>query len=115
MLPKLIRSYALDAIELAGDPSPMPPADSAVSFFKHVAEAEVQESPAVGLGTTLRLRTPGIVGIGLQAEEALIHLAAFRNNEDRDANPSRSGVGMRRASQRVRDGSSKGAQHQNWS
>ena len=55
----------------------MPPLDGAVSFLKRVAEAGVQESPAVGLGTTLRLRTPGIVGIGLRAEEALIHLAAF--------------------------------------
>lgn len=31
LLPKLVRSYALDAIEIPGDHSPMAPADSAVS------------------------------------------------------------------------------------
>ncbi len=50
LLPKLIRSYALDAIELPGDHSPMPPADSAASFLKQVSGAKVRESPAVGLG-----------------------------------------------------------------
>lgn len=104
LLPKLVRSYALDAIELPGDHSPMPPADSAVSFLKHVAEAEVREFPAVGLGKTLRLKATGLVGIGLQAEEALIHLAAFRSNGAADRNPSRSRTGMRRASQRFRGG-----------
>ena len=44
-------------------------------------------------------------GIGLRTEEALIHLAAFRSEGDRDNNPSRSGMGMRRASQRFRGGS----------
>ena len=76
----MIRSYALDAIEIPGDHSPLPPSDSAVSFLRQVAGADVQEFPAVGLGKTLRLRTNGTVGVGLWAEEALIHLAAFRNN-----------------------------------
>lgn len=102
LLPKLIRSYALDAIELPGAHSPMPPADSAVSFLRNVAGAAVQESPAVGLGKTLRLQTTGIVGIGLQAEETLIHLAAFRSNGDGYPNASQSGMRMRRASQRFR-------------
>jgi len=60
----------------------MPPADSAVSFLKQVAAAEVREFPAVSLGETLRLQTVGIVGVGLRAEEALVHLAAFRSNGD---------------------------------
>jgi len=80
----------------------MPPADSAVSFLRQVTAAEVREFPAVGLGKTLRLKATGLVGIGLHAEEVLIHLAAFRSDGDRDANPSRSGMGMRRASQRFR-------------
>jgi hypothetical protein len=103
LLPKLVRSYALDAIELP--PSPLPPADSAVSFLKQVAAAEVQASPAVGLGKTLRLKTAGIVGIGLRAESDLIHLAAFRVDGDRDTNPTGAGMQMRRASQRLRDAS----------
>ena len=102
LLPKLIRSYALDAIEIPGDHSPLPPSDSAVSFLRQVAGADLQEFPAVGLGKTLRLRTNGTVGVGLWAEEALIHLAAFRNNGDGPQNPSGTGLGVRRASRRFR-------------
>jgi len=46
-----------------------------------------------------------MMGVGLQAEGALIHLAAFRSEGNRDANPSWSGMGMRSASQRFRGGS----------
>jgi hypothetical protein len=102
LFPKLVRSYALDAIEILGDHSSIPPADSALSFLKHVAAAEVREFPAVGLGRTLRLQAAGVVGIGLQAEEALIHLAAFRSNGDGYRNPSGRRAGVRRASQRFR-------------
>jgi len=102
LLPKLIRSYALDAIEIPGDHSPLPPADSAVSFLRQVAGADVQEFPAVGLGKTLRLQANGIVGVGLWAEEALVHLAAFRNNGNGPRNPSGTGLGVRRASWRFR-------------
>ncbi len=45
-----------------------------------------------------------MMGIGLQVEETLIHLAAFRSNGDADRNPSQSGIGMRRASERFRSG-----------
>jgi len=112
LLPKLIRSYALDAIEIPGNHSPMPPADSAVSFLRQVAATEVRESLAVGLGKTLRLEASGIVGIGLRAEEGLIHLAAFRSHGDTDAEPLRSELGMRRASQRFHGRSKKRAQSQ---
>jgi hypothetical protein len=84
-------------------PLPSAPLDSAVSFLKHVAAAEVREFPAVVLGETLRLPAAGIVGVGLRVEETLVHLAAFRSNRDGYRNPSRIGMGMRRASQRFRD------------
>ena len=67
LLPKLVQSYALDAVEIPGDHSPLPPEDSAVSSLRQVAVAEVREFPAVGLGKTLRLRATGMVGIGLWA------------------------------------------------
>jgi hypothetical protein len=99
LVPKLIRSYALDAIEILGDHFSLPPADSAVRFLKHVAATEAREFPTVGTGTALRLQAQDIVGVGLRVEEALVHLAAFRSNADGYCNPSRSGMGMRRASQ----------------
>jgi len=45
LLPKLIRSYALDAIEIPGDHSPLPPSDSAVSLLRQVAAADVRGIP----------------------------------------------------------------------
>jgi len=65
LLPKLVQSYALDAVEIPGDHSPLPPADSAVSVLRQVAAAQVREYPAVGLGKTLRLQATGMVGVGL--------------------------------------------------
>jgi hypothetical protein len=102
LLPKLVRSYALDAVEIPGDHSPLPPADSAVSFLRQVAAAEVREFPTVGLGKTLRLQANDTVGVGLWAEEALIHLAAFRTDGDGPRNPSGVSSGMQRASRRFR-------------
>ena len=102
LLPKLIRGYGLDAVEIPGDHSPLPPSDSAVSFLRQVAGTDVQEFPAVGLGKTLRLQTNGTVGVGLWAEEALVHLAAFRNSGDAPRNPSEMGSGVLRASRRFR-------------
>ncbi len=102
LLPKLVRSYALDAIEVSGEDSPVPPADSAVGFLRQVTAAEVQESAAVGLGKMLRLQTSGIVGVGLWAEEALIHLAAFRTGGESSRNVSGVRSGMQRASRRFR-------------
>ena len=80
----------------------MPPADSAVSFLKQVAAAEVREFPAVSLGETLRLQTVGIVGVGLRAEEALVHLAAFRRDHGTGDSPTGARTRLLRASARFR-------------
>jgi hypothetical protein len=97
LLPNLVRSYALDAVKIPGDHSPLPPADSAVSVLRQVATAQVREFTAVDLGKTLRLQATGMGGVGLWAEEALVHLVAFRNNGDGPRNLSGSGSGVRRA------------------
>lgn len=92
MLPKIVRSYAIDAIELdsrANDEQPAP--KLAEAFLKRVAEAEVETYEAVGLGTDLRLTAPGLVGGGLALDDRLIHLAAFSMEQEAttdDANSS---------------------------
>ncbi|MFA5028793.1 MAG: DUF6569 family protein, partial [Candidatus Methylomirabilota bacterium] len=102
LLPKLIQSYALDAVEIPGDRSPLPPPDSAVSLLRQVAAVEARESPGIGLGQTLRLQESPIVGTGLLYEAALIHLAAFRTDGDGPRNASATGSGIQRASRRFR-------------
>jgi hypothetical protein len=68
MLPKLVRSYAIDAID-----------------------SERVDDKAVGLGTDLRLRTPGIVGGALAVDGILVHLAAFAVDPDAETSESDSG------------------------
>jgi hypothetical protein len=77
MLPKLVRSYAIDAIELDSETEKRPTKKRAKEFLEHVIEAECESYPALGLGTDLRLFTPDLVGGGLAFEDRLVHLAAF--------------------------------------
>jgi hypothetical protein len=77
MLPKLVRSYAIDAIELDSESNKHPGKKRAREFLEHVIEAECESYPALGLGTDLRLFAPDLVGGGLALEDRLVHLAAF--------------------------------------
>jgi len=78
VLPKLIRSYAIDAMESSNDGGGGATAEDAQSFLDEISETEIEEYDAVGLGSDLRLRGPSLVGGGLAVGGELIHLAAFR-------------------------------------
>jgi hypothetical protein len=74
-LPKLVRSYAIDALE-----TPVTEGcdqERASVFLRTLGGAPVESFPAVGLGSDLRLRCDGLVGGGLEVEGVLVHLAAF--------------------------------------
>jgi hypothetical protein len=77
MLPKLVRSYAVDAMRAAEGDGPTPDGARARAFLDAVATATVESYPAVGLGTTIRLSSGGLVGGGLVHDDRLVHLAAF--------------------------------------
>jgi hypothetical protein len=98
LLPKLIRSYAVDALEAADEAKSGPEGGSAEAFLQSAASAKVETYPAVGLGTDIRLSAPGLAGGGLVVEDGLIHLAAFAIFDNRDG----SRVGSRGMA-RVRD------------
>ncbi len=80
LLPKLVRSYALDAIDAlvmgAGDGEP-PAMDAAASFIASAAGARWEQYPAAGLGTDARLSAEGMAGGALCALDRLIHVGAF--------------------------------------
>ncbi len=88
LLPKLVRSYAVDALESVGETSSPPAIEKAEAFLRSVASAKVNTYPAVGLGTDIRLSAPGLAGGGLVVDDVLVHLAAFALADDR----SRGGV-----------------------
>ncbi|MFQ5635560.1 MAG: ARPP-1 family domain-containing protein [Gammaproteobacteria bacterium] len=77
MLPKLIRSYAIDAIETVESHRRNPSAVSADAFISRLVTAEVETYPAVGEGTEVRLTAPGVIAGGLVTDERVVHLAAF--------------------------------------
>jgi hypothetical protein len=73
---KVIRSYGLDAVDSDAI------ADhrlSAREFVEAIASLPVRESPALGLGTDVRLEGPDIAGAALMHDCRLIHAVAFAN------------------------------------
>jgi hypothetical protein len=109
LLPKLVRSYALDAIDEMlmppGQPSilldPVPLQYQVDAFLVDLSRASAQAFPAVGLGQDVRLSGNRLAGGGLVHEERVVHLAAFRT-ADRAEGPVFEGSRMRRASERGR-------------
>ena len=81
-LPKLIQSYALDALEVLPSFVRNKPSISAIKLFAdEVSVAEVEAFPAVGLGDDLRLRGKKISGGALIVNKQVVHLCAFRLKE----------------------------------
>jgi hypothetical protein len=78
LLPKLVRGYAIDAIEVHRGPVAAPPAAKVAALLRQAAEAPVASFPAAGLGEDLRFRSSTISGGALAADGALLHLCAFR-------------------------------------
>ncbi|MGQ9688328.1 MAG: ARPP-1 family domain-containing protein [Desulfobaccales bacterium] len=93
---KLIRSYALDALDLKRQ-KPRPTAqagkEQAESWVTEVKNAPVAAYPSLGLGMDLRLEGQGFVGSGLLHDETLVYLSVFA----RAAGGERQGSGSRMA------------------
>ncbi len=77
LLPKLVRSYALDALETAGGEVEPPPAAKVEAFLAALGADPPTWHPAPGLGRGLRLAERAASGGGLVARGELVHLCAF--------------------------------------
>ena len=76
---KLVKSYALDAIDSAGkDEASATPTDPVRRFVASAAGAKAEPHPSVGLGETLTLSSRIVSGAALVYEERVLHLSAFR-------------------------------------
>lgn len=109
LMSKLVRSYAMDAIEASGDAprASSQPADVS-QFLADIANANVHAFPAIGEGEDLRLQSRDLCGGVLQARGRIVHLCAFRRDaatDDTREQVSNSGrmVAMRRR-YRIRSG-----------
>jgi hypothetical protein len=85
LMPKILRGYALDAIDLRSSSpdqsSPHQAADvietRAKDFVRQVLDASRTQFPSPGVGETWRLFAPQLSGGGLTLDGALVHMSAF--------------------------------------
>ena len=79
LLPKLVASYALDALEERTADAP-PPSAVVASWLEAVSRASPEPHPAAGLGQDVRLSAPKLAGAALECEGVALHLSAFQTN-----------------------------------
>ncbi|HWP57329.1 MAG TPA: DUF6569 family protein [Candidatus Acidoferrales bacterium] len=77
LLPKLVRSYALDAIEISEQTAMRASRRAVEELLSAVARAQVKSFPAVGEGVDVRFTGPDLAGAGLIARGRVVHLSAF--------------------------------------
>ncbi|HMF94435.1 MAG TPA: DUF6569 family protein [Vicinamibacterales bacterium] len=76
MMPKLMRSYGLDALDpaIGGDGFATPDPQR---FLDAMSRAACTAYPAIGAGRDLRFEGNGIVGAALDTSEGVVHAVAF--------------------------------------
>ena len=77
---KLVRSYALDALD--ADPTAHEPAtiEAVCALVKQIGAAQSFEEQALGLGKDVRFNGPEISGAALWAQERYVHVCTFVKN-----------------------------------
>lgn len=84
LLPKLVESYAFDALEKPSAKEASPSLEEVRALLARIAQAPAETYPAVGKGTDLRIDTPQFSAAALLERERIVHLAAFAVQEERD-------------------------------
>jgi hypothetical protein len=102
ILKKLVRSYALDAIETVDPKEDRTSHDKAARFLEDIKKCRFDTFPAVGLGQDLRIDSQRISGGALVDDDKVVHLWAFPLKSERPAGLGRMGNHLARASRRRR-------------
>jgi hypothetical protein len=79
--PKLVRAYALDALELGAVPAPPVRAEQVQQWLRSAAQGQAQSFKSPGLGSHVRLRGPRVVGACLLVDDQPVHLEVFAQEE----------------------------------
>ena len=80
--PKLVKSYAMDALIARSGRDSEPSVGKARSFVEEVAQCEEKKFKSVGHGWDFRFEGRGIVGSSLVHQEKVIHLAFFKADQE---------------------------------
>jgi photosystem II stability/assembly factor-like uncharacterized protein len=75
--PKVVRSFALDAIDRRKESRSKSVSDEGSAFVASVASTTASVFPAVGVGEDVRLSDRFIAGGALVADGRLVHVSAF--------------------------------------
>ena len=86
MLRKVVRSYALDAIQ-AGESREVPSVTAAREFLTQLADGRGETFPAVGLGRDVRITGDRLTGAALVVDDRVVHLCAFRTDTEQREDP----------------------------
>lgn len=100
--PKLIRSWALDAIARGTSGIKAVEIDSLERFLARMRTATAVQQRGVGMGTDIRLSGPRIAGAALDCFGHLVHLAAFRTQEEASSAPGSVSTVVRASLRRAR-------------
>ncbi|MEN8215777.1 MAG: DUF6569 family protein [Pseudomonadota bacterium] len=80
--PKLVKSYAMDAVHQPTEQSDKPSVKKAQAFLAAIGDCTVQHYPSTGYGDDHRFEGRAMVGSALVADESVIHIAFFRVAEN---------------------------------
>lgn len=75
--PKLVRGYAIDALETAGKAAPELDVAAVEQWVRHAASAAGTVFPSPGLGEDVRLEGADVLGATLIVEKQPVHLQLF--------------------------------------
>ena len=78
LLPKLVRSYALDAIDTDTKKAAASCREPVEELLLAITQAEAKTFPAIGEGIDVRFTGPNLTGAGLIVNGRVVHLGAFR-------------------------------------
>lgn len=101
-LPKLVKSYALDAIDTQTEVNPVVEAETVRQFLRQLGSAGQGRYPSTGAGEDVRLEGEVITGGALEHDGRLLHLAAYRIDPRSRPNTGRPVSALARSSYRRR-------------
>lgn len=81
--PKLVRSYALDALDTPSNSSESVSGEAIKALVAQIGAAESFADKALGLGKDVRFSGPEVSGAALWAQERYVHLCAFAQHGER--------------------------------
>jgi hypothetical protein len=96
---KLVRSFALDALDAPSKTTEPATQGVLCDFFGRLASVQSFANPAVGIGKDVRFSSPELFGAALWAQERYVHINAFARFGRDDA-----GLFQTRISRRIRTG-----------